>query len=156
MLMQCPDRPISICHGNGRSVVALRGLVGQGAGAGVFGLPPDQRFYAGGSATVRGYRYQSIGPQFPDGNPQAAPQSPPEPSSSASAFWTVTAWSGLSMPARSAANGAPFTGNWRVGAGVGSATTRRSARSGLDIAVPLNKQPNGETFELYLGIGQAF
>ena len=32
-------------------------------------LPPDQRFYAGGSATVRGFRYQSIGPQFPNGKP---------------------------------------------------------------------------------------
>jgi translocation and assembly module TamA len=32
-------------------------------------LPPDQRFYAGGSGTVRGYRYQSVGPQFADGNP---------------------------------------------------------------------------------------
>ena len=54
---------------NGRSVLALRGLVGKVSGAGVFGLPPDQRFYAGGSATVRGYRYQSLGPQFKDGTP---------------------------------------------------------------------------------------
>ena len=54
---------------NGRSVLALRGLVGQVSGAGVFDLPPDQRFYAGGSATVRGYRYQTLGPQFPDRTP---------------------------------------------------------------------------------------
>ena len=52
--------------GNGRSVLALRGLIGQASGVGVFGIPPDQRFYAGGSGTVRGYRYQTLGPQFPD------------------------------------------------------------------------------------------
>jgi hypothetical protein len=55
---------------NGRSVLALRGLVGEAFGVNnQFSLPPDQRFYAGGSGTVRGYRYQSIGPQFPDNNP---------------------------------------------------------------------------------------
>ena len=55
--------------GSGRSVLAMRGLVGEAYGASVFSLPPDQRFYAGGRATVRGFRYQSIGPQFPDGKP---------------------------------------------------------------------------------------
>ena len=49
----------------GRSIVAIRGLVGQAAGATQFQLPPNQRFYAGGSQTVRGYRYQSVGPRFP-------------------------------------------------------------------------------------------
>ena len=42
---------------------------GDGAGREHFQLPPDQRLYAGGSATVRGYKYQSIGPKFPDGKP---------------------------------------------------------------------------------------
>jgi translocation and assembly module TamA len=60
----------SLWNNPGRSVVALRGLVGAAEGASQFELPPDQRFYAGGSATVRGYKYQSIGPQFPDGNPE--------------------------------------------------------------------------------------
>src|SRR5579862_8126208 len=54
----------------GRSVLALRALGGSALGASGFeALPPDQRFYAGGSGTVRGYRYQSVGPQFADGNP---------------------------------------------------------------------------------------
>ena len=53
----------------GRSVLALRALAGLAHGAGQFSLPPDQRFYAGGSGTIRGYRYQSVGPLFPDGNP---------------------------------------------------------------------------------------
>src|SRR6185312_896426 len=53
----------------GRSVIAARLLSGVALGATQFSLPPDQRFYAGGSGTVRGYRYQSVGPEFQDGNP---------------------------------------------------------------------------------------
>ncbi len=50
----------------GRSVLAVRAMAGVAFGASEFSLPPDQRFYAGGSGTIRGYRYQSVGPQFPD------------------------------------------------------------------------------------------
>ena len=48
----------------GRSVLAARALVGKASGAGEFSLPPDQRFYGGGSGTIRGFRYQGVGPQF--------------------------------------------------------------------------------------------
>jgi translocation and assembly module TamA len=53
----------------GRSVIALRALGGLAVGASEFSLPPDQRFYGGGSLTVRGYPYQGVGPNFLDGNP---------------------------------------------------------------------------------------
>ncbi|HEV2703753.1 MAG TPA: BamA/TamA family outer membrane protein [Steroidobacteraceae bacterium] len=50
----------------GRTVIAVHGLYGYAQGASVTQLPPDQRFYAGGSGSVRGYPFQSIGPQFSD------------------------------------------------------------------------------------------
>lgn len=50
----------------GRSVIAARLLVGLAQGAGEDSLPPDQRFYGGGSASIRGYAYQAVGPNFPD------------------------------------------------------------------------------------------
>ncbi|MBV8741286.1 MAG: BamA/TamA family outer membrane protein, partial [Sinobacteraceae bacterium] len=53
---------LHISHDPGRSVVAVRGVAGLAAGASEFSLPPDQRFYAGGSGSIRGYRYQSVGP----------------------------------------------------------------------------------------------
>lgn len=53
----------------GRSVLAFRALGGLAVGAGEFSLPPDQRFYGGGSLTIRGYPYQAVGPRFTDGNP---------------------------------------------------------------------------------------
>jgi translocation and assembly module TamA len=52
----------------GRSVLAARALAGTAAGAGVFSLPPDQRFYGGGSGSIRGYPYQAVGPYFPGTN----------------------------------------------------------------------------------------
>jgi translocation and assembly module TamA len=142
--------------GSGRTVVATRGLVGNAFGADEFGLPPDQRFYAGGSATVRGFRYQSIGPQFPDGNPVGG-----------------TAISAGSIELRQrilenygfvtfidagqvTASGAPFTSNWRVGAGIGARYYTSIGPIRLDVAIPLNRQPHGDAFELYIGIGQAF
>jgi len=54
---------------HGRSVIALRAVGGVADVASQFSMPPDQRFYAGGSATVRGFQYQSIGPQFGNGIP---------------------------------------------------------------------------------------
>ncbi len=47
---------------SGRSVLAARALAGMAQGASANSLPPDQRFYGGGSATIRGYPYQAVGP----------------------------------------------------------------------------------------------
>ena len=69
VIMQLSGSTYFDLFNDGRSILALRGLVGEASGVDVFGLPPDQRFYAGGSATVRGYRYQTLGPQFPDEKP---------------------------------------------------------------------------------------
>ncbi len=49
---------------SGRNVFAAKLVAGEAEGAGQFSLPPDQRFYAGGSGTIRGYAYQDVGPQF--------------------------------------------------------------------------------------------
>jgi translocation and assembly module TamA len=50
-------------QGSGRTVIAARALTGIAQGAGEFSLPPDQRFYGGGSGTIRGYPYQGVGPE---------------------------------------------------------------------------------------------
>jgi len=142
--------------GNGRSVVALRGLVGKIAGADVFSIPPDQRFYAGGSATVRGYRYQSVGPQFADGNPTGGTAISAGTIEFRQRFLDSYGVVGFVDAGQVSANGAPFTSNWRVGAGVGFRYYTSIGPIRADIAVPLNKQPGGDRFELYLGLGQAF
>jgi translocation and assembly module TamA len=141
---------------DGRSVVALRGLVGQVSGAGVFGLPPDQRFYAGGSATVRGYRYQTLGPQFSDGTPTGGTAI-----STGTVEWRQRILGnygivGFVDMGQVSSNGAPFTGEWHAGAGIGARYYTSIGPIRLDVAVPLNKLPGGDSLEVYIGIGQAF
>ena len=141
---------------NGRSVLALRGLVGQASGAGVFGIPPDQRFYAGGNSTVRGYRFQSVGPAFSDRRPTggtAVSAASIEIRQRIREHYGITAFVDAGQVSD---NGAPFTRNWRAGAGVGVRYYTSIGPIRLDVAVPLNKQPGGDRFELYIGLGQAF
>lgn len=141
---------------DGRSVVALRGLVGQVSGAGIFAVPADQRFYAGGSATVRGYRYQTLGPQFPDRIPTggtAVSTATVELRQRILGSYGVVGFMDVGQVSSS---GGPFTSNWHAGAGVGGRYYTPIGPIRLDFAVPLNKLPGGDTFEVYIGIGQAF
>jgi translocation and assembly module TamA len=140
----------------GRSVVALRGLVGKVFGASVFSLPPDQRFYAGGSATVRGFRYQSVGPQFADGKPTGGTAISAGTIEFRQRILDNYGVVGFVDAGQVTANGDPFSGTWRVGAGIGARYYTSFGPIRLDVAVPLNRQPNGDALELYLGIGQAF
>ena len=146
----------SLWDNPGRSVVALRGLIGTAAGASQFELPPDQRFYAGGSATVRGYKYQSIGPQFPDGNPQGGTSIVAGTVELRQRILSDFGFAAFVDGGQVAASGSPFTNGLRVGAGIGGRYYTSFGPIRLDVAVPLTRIPNGGTFQIYLGIGQAF
>lgn len=140
----------------GRSVLAMRGLVGLVEGAGVFGIPPDQRFYAGGSGSVRGFRYQSLGRQFASGRPEggnAVDVGSIEFRQRIGASWGAV---GFVDAGQLGADGIPFTGNPEVGAGVGVRYYTSIGPIRADFAVPLTHQRGGDAFELYIGLGQAF
>jgi translocation and assembly module TamA len=49
-----------------------------------------------------------------------------------------------------------FTGPLRVGAGIGARYYTAIGAVRADIAVPLTPVPHGDSFELYIGLGQAF
>ncbi len=140
----------------GQSVLALRGLVGSAQGAGEFDLPPDQRFYAGGSATVRGYRYQSIGPAFADTTPQGGVAIDTATIELRQRVWHNIGAVVFADAGQVATTSAPFGGRLQEGAGVGARYYTPIGPVRVDVAVPLNKQRNGDSFELYLGLGQAF
>jgi translocation and assembly module TamA len=142
--------------GGGRTVIAARGLVGKAFGADQFALPPDQRFYAGGSATVRGYRYQSVGPQFADGNPTGGTAVGAGSIELRQRILENYGIVGFIDAGQVTANGSPFTSNWHVGAGIGARYYTSIGPIRLDVAVPLNREAHGDAFELYIGIGQAF
>jgi translocation and assembly module TamA len=171
----------------GRSVLALRALAGTALGAtqleetvdvngarvaeSVPDLPPDQRFYAGGSGTVRGYRYQSVGPQFPDGNPiggtaMAAANAEFRQRigtnfgavAFADAGEVTESLSDVSHTRHcsSATTAQGTTACWAVGVGAGARYYTPIGALRLDFAVPTYRRSNDDKFEVYIGLGQAF
>jgi len=140
----------------GRSVLALRGLVGSVEGAGQFELPPDQRFYGGGSATLRGFKYQSIGPLFPDNNPIGGTAIDTGTVEFRQRLFGDFGVATFADAGQVSADNAPFGGPLRVGMGVGFRYYTPIGPVRLDVAVPLNRPPGGDRFEVYLGLGQAF
>lgn len=141
--------------GDGRSVVAIRGLAATILGASNLDLPPDQRLYAGGSGTVRGYAYQSLGPQFSDNKPIGAKSVNAGTVEFRQRFgeeWGAAVF----VDAGQASTGAPFTGKVFAGAGVGARYYTPIGAIRADVAVPLVSLPGGDSFEIYIGLGQAF
>ncbi len=140
----------------GRSIVALRGLVGTVQGAGTFDLPPDERFYAGGGGTVRGYKYQSIGPKFPSNRPTGGTSITAGTVEYRQRFGESFGAAVFVDAGQVATSSTAFGSNLRAGAGVGARYYTAIGPIRLDVAVPLNKQRGDDMFELYIGIGQAF
>jgi translocation and assembly module TamA len=148
---------INLASEEGRSVIALRGLVGTAQGASTFLLPPDQRFYAGGSATVRGYKYQAVGPQFP------VDHYPIGGVSVDAATIEYRQRIGESFGAavfvdsgQVGTQSAPFNGTLFTGVGAGGRYYTALGPLRVDIAVPLMKRRKDSSLEVYIGLGQAF
>lgn len=140
----------------GRRVLALRGLLGDTGGASQFDLPPDKRFYAGGSTTVRGYKYQSIGPAFADDKPQGGTSIA---AGSVELRQRIFQDYGLVLFADAGqvtVNPLPFGNHWQIGAGIGARYYTDFGPIRLDVALPVNPQPGSGSFEVYIGLGQAF
>lgn len=141
----------------GDSVFAFRGTVGSIQGASRMNLPPDQRMYAGGTSTVRGYRFQGVGPQFPgtkyamggkamDAGTVEFRQKLTQ-SFGAQAFMDAGQVSKTSMP---------FEGKVRVGVGAGMKYYTPLGPIRFDVAVPMKRQPRGDKFEVYISLGETF
>jgi translocation and assembly module TamA len=139
-----------------RGIMALRALVGSIQGASQFQVPPDQRFYAGGTGTVRGYSYETVGPLFPDDNPEGGLAI----DAATLEFRQRILGSFGIVPFIDAGQvnttSKPFTGTLSVGAGLGARYYTGIGPIRVDIAIPLKRTPGSSSFALYIGLGEAF
>jgi translocation and assembly module TamA len=157
----------------GRTVIAVRGLYGYAQGVdSVIDLPPDQRFYAGGSGTVRGFRFQSVGPQFSDTAPATAPtQIGPDFSENTPVGGVAVDAASVELRQRVGLNYGfalfadagrvgqtplPFSGVYAIGLGTGLRYYTPIGPIRVDIAFPLHRSPTDDHLEVYIGLGQAF
>jgi translocation and assembly module TamA len=140
----------------GRSVIAMRVLAGKAFGASQFDLPPDQRFYGGGSATVRGFRYQSIGPRFDDGKPAGGTSIDAAGIELRQRLFGDFGAVAFVDAGHVSDSGELFRGKAAVGAGIGVRYYSAIGPLRLDLAVPLTKVPGNDSFQVYIGLGQAF
>jgi translocation and assembly module TamA len=140
----------------GRSVIALRALMGSAIGAAPFSLPPDQRFYGGGSTTVRGFRFQSIGAQFADHKPLGGTSVDAGTIELRQRLMGDLGMAAFVDAGQIGTTSVPLQTKVYVGAGLGMRYYTPIGAIRLDVAVPANKQPGSDTFEVYVGLGQAF
>jgi translocation and assembly module TamA len=145
----------------GRSVLAGRTLAGIAQGAQQLSLPPDQRFYAGGSGTIRGYAYQSVGPIFQG-------TTIPAGGTAISAVGVEfrqrfgTSW-GAAVFADGGQTSAKIKvvpSQLQVGAGAGLRYYTPIGPVRFDVALPLNPSAGEGSlqghYQFYIGLGQAF
>ncbi len=119
-------------------------------------VPPDERYYAGGGGSIRGYAYQKVGP-MEDGDPiggLALAEVNTE------LRFKLSRNSGLVMfldGGQAYEDSYPdFSENLRWGTGIGYRYYTDFGPLRADIAFPLNRRSKDSAYQLYLSIGQAF
>ncbi len=143
---------------NKRFVLAGRASVGSIVGESRRDIPSNKRFYAGGDGSIRGYKFQKVGPLDDDRDPIGG-----RSLFLAGAELRAIVWRSLSV--------VPFFegGNvyedpipdfsreprWAAGIGLRHHTLFGPVR--LDFAFPINRRDEVDNpFEFYISIGQAF
>ncbi len=140
----------------GRRVLAGRLALGSIVGAAAEDVPPDWRFYAGGGGSVRGYAFQSIGPQTAFGSPAGGDgllEAGLELRQRFGGNWGAVAFVDAGAVSE---NGIPGTAALSVGVGIGLRYFTPIGPVRVDIATPLDRDTGDSPVQLYIGIGQAF
>ncbi len=137
----------------------LAGRVTAGAisGAGSGSIPADERFYAGGGSSVRGYAYQTVGP-LKEGEPvggRSLLETSAELRGQVSESLGVVAF--VDGGTAYEANTPDFDEPFRWGAGVGLRYFTAVGPLRADIAFPLDRRPDVDKhYQFYLSLGQSF
>ena len=137
-------------------IIAARVRAGGLVGAPLESLPPEQRFFAGGGGSARGYDYQSLSPRNADGD-LIGGRSIVE--SSLEVRWRQSRrWGGVAFMDAAAAgrDETPDFGAVRSAIGVGLRYYLDFAPLRLDIATPLDGDASDTDIQIYIGLGEAF
>ena len=138
------------------TVVALRAKVGAIQGATLADVPADERFYTGGSGSVRGFAYQSIGPQRagdPTGGRGVAEGTFEVRHKFTEDYGAVAFVDAGSLTEAST----PDFAQTSVGAGVGLRYYTAVGPIRFDVATPINNQDQtADKVQFYISLGQAF
>ncbi len=140
-----------------RFVVAGRAKFASLIGPDLAQAPPDRLFFAGGGGSIRGYGYQSVGIGVLAGEPLgglSVVETSLEVRARVSKTFGVVGFvdAGLVGPDQFPNGDERFL----AGAGFGLRYLTGLGPLRVDLAVPLNKAIGGDSFGLYIGIGQAF
>jgi translocation and assembly module TamA len=104
---------------------------------------------------VRGFRYQSIGPRFPDGQPAGGTSIDAAAVELRQRLFGNFGAVAFVDAGRVSANGGP-RGDVEWGAGVGVRYYTAIGPLRVDLAVPLTDVPGNDSYQVYIGLGQAF
>jgi translocation and assembly module TamA len=139
-------------------VIALRGQIGSIWGTSINNVPANQRYYAGGGGSVRGYEYQHVGPLDANNNPEGG--------KSLAVFNSevrlmVTEDFGI-VPFFDAGNvyestHPDFSETFFKGTGLGLRYVTPVGPVRFDFAVPLDRRDDiDDPYQFYISLGQAF
>ena len=141
-------------------ILAGRAGIGSifGDTGGLANVPANYRFYEGGLATIRGYRYQSVGPSTPQGytiGGLSAFNATLEARMKVIGDFGVAPFFDVGGAFRGSA---PFSrgGDTRMAAGLGLLYYTPIGPIRLDLAKPLDPRPGDWPIVLYVSIGQSF
>jgi len=140
---------------NDSLVIAGRVRLGTIQGAGLYGIAPSRRLYAGGGGSVRGYAYQALGEQAADGKPVGG-RSLNEASVEARyrfGNYGVVAFVDAGQAYRATT---PQFKDLRYGVGIGGRFYTNFGPVRLDVATPIARRPGESRINVYVSIGQAF
>ncbi|QFT81916.1 Translocation and assembly module TamA precursor [Roseovarius sp. THAF27] len=141
---------------NDTIVLAGRTQLGSVTGASLLDVPPDMLFFSGGSNTVRGQPYQSLGVDLGGGNTSGGRSFlavSGELRARVADSWQVVGFADTGYVGRDSFGSG--TGDWHSGAGFGVRYDTGIGPIRFDVATPLDGDA-GQDYEFYIGIGQAF
>lgn len=140
-----------------RFTIAGRTRLGALLGTSLQSLPANQRFFAGGGSSVRGFEFQAVGPVDAEGIPIGG-RSVIEGAVEARAvvYGPVQLAAFIDTGSVSASSLPDFGGDFQTGVGGGVRYLSPVGPLRVDIAFPLEKREQDRAFQLFISLGQPF